>query len=320
MGVLVLYIAAFILLSGLMAAIDAAILSVTRPEIEELIQHERSGATQLRDVKQHMARSVVVIVILTNTINVLGPVLVSNEALKQYGTESLAMITVILTFGTILFSEIFPKALGTHYAPAIGRVAAGPLQLVGVVLYPLVVAFAWLSQKLTRGSRPIGTERQVRALALMGRRAGHIESDEIMMIYRVFRLNDSTAEDIMTPRENVVALAEDATIRDAAEQVREAGYSRYPVYGESLDRVEGLVTARDLLQAVIDGKGDEPVSGITRRILQFEAGRRSDQMLVVFRDERIHQGIVTKGGQTLGVVTLEDVLEELVGEIEDEKD
>ena len=320
MGVLVLYIAAFILLSGLMAAIDAAILSVTRPEIEELIQHERSDATQLRDVKQHMARSVVVIVILTNTINVLGPVLVSNEALKQYGTESLAMITVILTFGTILFSEIFPKALGTHYAPAIGRVAAGPLQLVGVVLYPLVVAFAWLSQKLTRGSRPIGTERQVRALALMGRRAGHIESDEIMMIYRVFRLNDSTAEDIMTPRENVVALAEDATIRDAAEQVREAGYSRYPVYGESLDRVEGLVTARDLLQAVIDGKGDEPVSGITRRILQFEAGRRSDQMLVVFRDERIHQGIVTKGGQTLGVVTLEDVLEELVGEIEDEKD
>ena len=131
MGVLVLYIAAFILLSGLMAAIDAAILSVTRPEIEELIQHERSDATQLRDVKQHMARSVVVIVILTNTINVLGPVLVSNEALKQYGTESLAMITVILTFGTILFSEIFPKALGTHYAPAIGRVAAGPLQLVG---------------------------------------------------------------------------------------------------------------------------------------------------------------------------------------------
>lgn len=320
MGVLILYIAAFILLSGLMAAIDAAVLSVTGPEIEELIQHGRSGATQLRDVKKHMARSVVVIVILTNTINVLGPVLVSNEALKQYGTESLAMITVILTFGTILFSEIFPKALGTHYAPAIGRVAAGPLQLVGLVLYPLVVAFAWLSKKLTRGSRPIGTERQVRALALMGRRAGHIESDEIMMIYRVFRLNDSTAADIMTPRDDVVALSGDTTIREAAEQVRETGFSRYPVYRESLDRVEGLVTARDLLQAVIDGQGDEPVSGITRRILQFEAGRRSDQMLVVFRDEHIHQGIVTKGGRTLGIVTLEDVLEELVGEIEDEKD
>lgn len=320
MGVLILYIAAFILLSGLMAAIDAAVLSVTGPEIEELIQHGRSGATQLRDAKKHMARSVVVIVILTNTINVLGPVLVSNEALKQYGTESLAMITVILTFGTILFSEIFPKALGTHYAPAIGRVAAGPLQLVGLVLYPLVVAFAWLSKKLTRGSRPIGTERQVRALALMGRRAGHIESDEIMMIYRVFRLNDSTAADIMTPRDDVVALSGDTTIREAAEQVRETGFSRYPVYRESLDRVEGLVTARDLLQAVIDGQSDEPVSGITRRILQFEAGRRSDQMLVVFRDEHIHQGIVTKGGRTLGIVTLEDVLEELVGEIEDEKD
>jgi putative hemolysin len=320
MGVLALYIVAFILLSGLMAAIDAAILSVTRPEIEELIQNGHAGATQLRDVKKHMARSVVVVVILTNTINVLGPILVSNEALKHHGPDSLAMITVILTFGTILFSEIFPKALGTHYAPAIGRVAAGPLQLAGVVLYPLVIAFAWLSKKLTRGSRPIGTERQVRALALMGRRAGHIESDEIMMIYRVFRLNDSTAADIMTARDDVVAIAGTATLREAADQVRSAGYSRYPVYGESLDRIDGLVTARDILQGVIDGQGDEPVSGITRRILQFEADSRSDQMLVIFRDEHVHQGIVTKGSRTLGIVTLEDVLEELVGEIEDEKD
>jgi putative hemolysin len=320
MGVLVVYIVAFMLLSGLMAAIDAAILSVTRPEIEELVQHGRSGATQLRDVKRHMVRSVVVIVILTNTINVLGPILVSNEALKHYGPESLAMITVILTLGTILFSEILPKALGTHYAPAIARIAAGPLQLAGVALYPLVVAFAWLSKKVTRGSRPIGTERQVRALALMGRRAGHIESDEIMMIYRVFRLNDSTARDIMTPRSDVVAISGTTTLREAAERVRSAGFSRYPVYRESLDRIAGVVTARDILQGVIDGQADEPVSRITRRILHFSADSRSDQMLVVFRDEHVHLGVVTRAGQTLGVVTLEDVLEELVGEIEDEKD
>jgi len=320
MSLVVAYIVAFIFLSGLMAAIDAAILSVTRPEIEELIHHGRPGATQLRDVKKHMARSVVVIVILTNTINVLGPILVSNEALKRHGSESLAMITVILTLGTILFSEIFPKALGTHYAPSIGRVAAGPLQLAGVVLYPLVVALAWLSRKLTRGSRPIGTERQVRALALLGRRAGHIESDEIMMIYRVFRLNDSTARDIMTSRDDVIAISGEATLREAAEHVRQAGFSRYPVFRESLDRVEGLVTARDILQGVIGGQGDESVSTVARRVLQFEAGCRSDQMLMVFRDEHIHLGIVTQGGRTLGIATLEDVLEELVGEIEDEKD
>ncbi len=320
MGILVLYIVAFIAISGLLAAVDAAILSVTQPEIEELIDHGRAGATRLRDVKKHMAKSVVVVVIVTNTVNVLGPILVSSEALKRYGPESLATITIVLTLGTILFSEIFPKALGTHYAPTIGRFAAPPLQLIGFVLYPFVVAFAWLSKKLTRGSRPIGTERQVRALALMGRRAGHIESDEIMMIYRVFRLNDSTAADIMTARDDVVAFGEDTTIRTAAEQVRSAGYSRYPVYRGSLDRVEGLVTTRDIQQALIDGQDDRPLGEIAQRILRFEARKRSDEMLMVFRDEHIHLGIVTEGGRTLGIVTLEDVLEELVGEIEDEKD
>lgn len=320
MIMLAVYIAAFILLSGLMAAIDAAVLSVTQPEIEELIHHDRPGAVRLRRLKEQISRSVVVIVILTNTINVLGPVLVSHKALQTIGPESLAAITIILAFGTILFSEIFPKAIGTHYAPTVGRLAAAPLQFAGVVLHPLVVVLAWLSERCTRGSRPIGTERQVRALALMGRKAGHIESDEILMIYRVFRLNDSTARDIMTPSVDVAALSAEVTVREAAEQVKTEGFSRYPVYEGSLDQVEGLVKGRDILEAMLDGREDESVGSIAQKILRFEASQRSDEMLMVFRDEHIHLGIVKEGGTTLGVVTLEDVLEELVGEIEDEKD
>lgn len=320
MTVLILYMAVFILASGLLAAVDAALLSVTRPEIEELVHHGRTGAVRLREAKKHMTNSVVVIVILTNSVNVLGPILVSNEALKRYGSDALVTVSIVLTLGTILFSEIIPKALGTHYAPTISRLAAGALQLVGMLLYPLVVVLAWLAKRLTRGSRPIGTERQVRALALIGRRAGHIESDEIMMIYRVFRLNDRTAEDIMTPREEVIGIESHSTIRAAVEKVRSAGYSRFPVYRQSLDEVDGLVTARDLLQAEVDGRGDESVLEITRQILRFESTQRSDHLLMAFRDEHVHMGIVTTGGRTLGVVTLEDVLEELVGEIEDEKD
>ncbi len=299
MAILILYIAIFILLSGLMAAVDAAVLSVTRPEIEEMIHHHRPGAGRLREVKRHITRSVVVIVILTNTINVLGPILVSREALLSYGPESLYAITIILTLGTILFSEIIPKAIGTHYAPLLGRLSATPLQLAGRAMFPLVTGLAWLSQKFTRGTRPIGTERQVRALALMGRQAGHIESDEILMIYRAFRLNDSTDRNIMTPRDQVIGISGDSTIAAAAWQVQREGFSRYPLFRGSID---------------------ETVSSITRRILKFDAAQQSDELLVVFRDEHIHLGVVTEAGKTLGVVTLEDVLEELVGEIEDEKD
>ncbi|MFT5328777.1 MAG: putative hemolysin [Planctomycetaceae bacterium] len=154
----------------------------------------------------------------------------------------------------------------------------------------------------------------------MGRRAGHIESDEILMIYRAFRLNDSTARDIMTPRDQVIGISGDATIIAAATQVQREGFSRYPVFRGSIDNVEGLVTGRDILEAILENRDDETVSSITRRILKFDAAQQSDELLVVFRDEHIHLGVVTESGKTLGVVTLEDVLEELVGEIEDEKD
>lgn len=320
MMTLALYILIFLFLSGLMAAVDAAILSVTRPEIEEMIHHGHPGAGQLRQVKQQLARSVVVIVIITNTINVLGPILVSHEAVSRFGSQSLVAVTVVLTLGTIVFSEILPKAVGAHHAPLLGRWSAGPLQGVGLAMYPLVSGLAWLSGRFTHSPRPIGTERQVRALALMGRRAGHIEGDEMLMIYRAFRLNDSTARDIMTPRDKIIGVAASVTIQEAAEQVRDAGFSRYPVFLGSLNHIEGIVTGRDILDAILSGRAGDPVTSIARRILNFEATQRSDDMLMVFRNEHVHMGVVTNAESTLGIVTLEDVLEELVGDIEEEKD
>lgn len=320
MTTLTLYTLVFLVLSGLMAAIDAAVLSVTRPEIEELIHDGKSGARRLRHIKQHLAKSVVVIVILTNSINVLGPVVVSHVAVDRLGRGSLVAVTVVLTLGTIVFSEILPKAIGAHHAPLLGRLAAGPLQIVGFAMSPLVRGLAWLSERFTRSARPLGTERQVRALALMGRRAGHIEGDEISMIYRAFRLNDSTAQDIMTARDHVVGVSASVTIREAAEQVREAGFSRYPIYHGSLDHISGTITGRDILDAVLTGRDNDSVTSIARRILKFDASQQSDELLTVFRDKHTHMGFVTNGEETLGIVTLEDVLEELVGEIEDEKD
>lgn len=320
MTTLALYTVVFLVLSGLMAAVDAAVLSVTRPEIEELIHNGRAGAKRLRDVKQHLAQSVVVIVILTNTINVLGPVIVSHVAVKRFGSEALIAVTIMLTLGTIVFSEIVPKAIGAHHAPLLGRLAAGPLQIVGFAMSPLVRGLAWLTERFTKSTRPLGTERQVRALALIGRRAGHIESDEISMIYRAFRLNDSTAQDIMTVRDDVVGIPAGATIREAAEQVRKTGFSRYPIFRNSLDQIEGITTAHDILNAVLTGHDHESVSSIARRILKFDASQQSDELLAIFRDKQTHIGFVTNGEATLGIVTLQDVLEELVGEIEDEQD
>lgn len=319
MLLLMLLIIVFLTLSGLMAAVDAAILSVTRPEIDVLVQKGKWGARRLSRIKHEIAKSVVVIVILTNTINVLGPILVSQKAFGLHGAQSVAGITIVLTLGTILFSEIIPKALGAHYAPLVARLAA-PAILVGrYLLYPLVIVFAWLSQQFTRGTRQIGTEDQIRSLVRIGHRAGYIERDEGQLIHRAFILNDKTAGEIMTPLSLVKALGAAYTIKQAATEIGRSEYSRYPVFGQSTDDIQGIALSRDVFKATID-RSTKRLSSIAREAVIVDAQTKSDELLSKFRDTHSHLAVVRDLGRTVGVVTLEDVLEELVGEIEDEKD
>ncbi len=319
MLILIVLIVAFLALSGLMAAVDAAVLSVTRPEIDVAIQEGKWGARRLDRVKREISRSVVVIVIVTNTINVLGPILVSQKAFDEFGNEAIAVITIVLTFGTIVFSEIIPKALGAHYAPLIARISAPAIQLGRYLLYPLVVAFSWLSQQFTKGTRHIGTEEQIRSLVRIGHRAGYIESKEGQLIHRAFILNDKTAGEIMTPLNRVKALGASFTIQQAAAEIGRSEYSRYPVFGQSIDDIRGIALSRDVLKAMID-RPNAALATIARPAVIVDAQVKSDELLTVFRDRHVHLAVVQDLEKTVGVVTLEDVLEELVGEIEDEKD
>lgn len=317
---LILYILVFITLSGLMAMVDAAILSVSRAEVEEMVLNKKWNATAMQSISTRITRAVVVIVLITNTINILGPILVGKKAVDIYGNPAIGIITAILTFGTIVFSEIIPKSLGTHYAPVIARVSAPIILALIYVLLPLVVALEWISNLLKSGKRPIGTEAQIRSLVTIGRRAGYIESDEGQMIHRAFILNDRTAADIMTPLKDVVSIDASSTIKQAAQLIQKNKFSRYPVYSKSIHDVEGMVISRDVLEALSEEKDDEPLADIVRPVLTVHATLRSDQLLVRFRDCHIHLAVVQDEGQTVGVVTLEDILEELVGEIEDEVD
>ena len=317
---LALYISVFITLSGLMAMIDAAVLSVSRGEVEEMVAAKKPGAVALQAIAHRITRAVVIIVLITNTINILGPILAGNKAIEIYGNTVIGVITAILTFGTIVFSEIIPKSLGAHYAPVIARVAAPAILVLIYGLYPVVVALEWISNLLKSGQRRIGTEAQIRSLVTIGRRAGYIESDEGQLIHRAFILNDKTAADIMTPRKDIASVDASTTIKQAAQHVLQCPYSRYPVFGKGIHDVEGMVISRDLLDALVHEKDDEPVSTIMRPTLTVSADTRSDELLVRFRDRHIHLAVVQEANETVGLVTLEDVLEELVGEIEDEHD
>lgn len=316
---LAFYILTFIVLSGLMALVEAAVLNISRAEVEELRLQGAWGADALKAITDRITRAVAVLVIFTNTINVLGPILAGRKAMQLYGDFGIAIITGLLTLGTIVFSEIIPKSLGTHYAPLISRWAAPTIRLLTIVFYPLVVSLEWLTDRLKSGERRIGTEAQIRFLTSMGRRAGHIESDESQLIRRAFLLNDRLAKDIMTPAKDIVSLGEMDTIRDAATLACRHAYSRYPVIDHSTNAMAGLVISNDIIKALMDGREQEPVSEICRSGLEVPTDMRCDDLLVCFREQHFRMAVVQDLHGAVGLVTLNDVLEELVGEIADEK-
>lgn len=311
----------FVVLSGVLALVDAAILSVSHAEIEEMVLHKRWGSIPLRAVHRRLTRAVVVIVILTNTVNVLGPILVGQRAVALFGSEIIGVITAILTFCTIIFSEIIPKSLGAHYAPIVARIAAPPILILATVMRPIV----WVLEQVARlfqggGKRAIGTEAQIRSLVTIGRQAGHIESDEGQLVHRAFILNDKTARDIMTPLKDIISVSSSEKISEVSQKVFRENHSRFPVFGDSIHKVRGIVMSYDILQGMVEERGEQKVSTIMQPGLVVPGNMRCDSLLVLFRDEHKHLAVVQERGRTIGIVTLEDVLEELVGEIEDELD
>lgn len=320
MVLLIALILGFILASGFFSMIDAAILSVSPAEVEVLIAEKRWGARELKRLLRHIARAIIVVVILTNITNILGPILAGQRAQALFGSNVIGVITALLTFLTIIFSEIIPKAVGTRYAPFISRLAAPFLHALVLALYPVVRVLERLTQQFRTGTREVGTEQQIRALANIGRGEGYIDADERELIHRAFVLNDRTTADIMTPLEKIITCHTSTTIRDATKMVFQHTFSRYPVIGASPHDVRGYVLSADILQALAHGKEGAPVSAITRPVPKVSSALRCDDLLHVLRKNAAQFAIVADNGKTVGLVTLEDVLEELVGDIMDEKD
>ncbi len=286
-----------------------------------LIAKGRWGAKELKKLLRHTTRAIVVIVIFTNVTNILGPILIGQKAIQLFGNDVIGYITAMLTLATIVFSEIIPKSLGAHHAPRISRRAAPFLLALVTVLYPIVYPLERLARLFrTSGKRKVGTEEQIRALANIGGGAGHIDADERELIHRAFVLNDRKAKEIMTKPFNIISIQKDATIRQAADIIFANHFSRYPLIGDSLSDINGYVLSRDVLAALAYGKNEDPVTSVRRELLSVDASVPCDDLLNILRSKASQIAVVAERGKIIGLVTLEDILGQLVGKIKDEGD
>lgn len=320
MLILLALIAGILAFSAFFSGAEAALISVSEAEVEAMAQHGGFAARMLSKTKKQMNRCVIGIVIMNNIVNIVGSILVGQMVIRLYGDAMLGVATTALTFGIVVFSEILPKSIGIHYAPRIAPVVAPAVWLIVAALYPFILFLEFLTGMFRHGERRVGTEAQIRALVRIGYRAGHIENDEGQLIQRAFILNDKTAADIMTPLNNIADMPGGISIRAAAEKAMSDQHSRYPVFGASANEVKGIVMDKDILEALAKGFAEKTVASIVREAIVVDAHTRSDALLLLFRDRHKHLAVVQDAGKTVGLVTLEDVLEELVGEIEDETD
>jgi CBS domain containing-hemolysin-like protein len=321
---LVLFIAIGIVLlsSAICSGSEAALFSVRLVKVRRLAQSKRPEALALLSIRERMNRPIATIVILNNIANIVGTIVVGFIAREVLGSQWLGLVSGILTFLVILFSEIIPKTLGDRYSDQIALVIARPVAGLTRILTPLIWCIEKITNPLTAGGNSFTTdEAEIKLLAKMGQEAGTIEDDEFEMIRKIFNLNDITAADLMTPRVVMTYLKGDLTLAEAKEDILTSPHSRIIVIEETPDQVIGVALKNELLGAIIEGKLDRSISNFAHKV-HFVLGRkRANQLLSIFQQTRQHLTVVVdEYGGVSGVVTLEDVLEVLTGQLVDETD
>lgn len=308
--------------SAICSGTEAALFSVSLVKVRQLAQSDQPSSQALLKIRENMSRPISTIVILNNIANIVGSIVVGGIATRVLGSQWLGVFSGVLTFLVIIFSEIIPKTIGERYAEQISLVTARPVLAVAYVFTPVVWFIERLTAPVTQGQKlPTTNEAEIKLLARIGQQEGIIEHAESEMIQRVFRLNDMTANDLMTPRVNVTYLRSDTSLGVAKQDIFSSQHSRIVVIGESIDDVKGIVYKNELLVGMIEHKHEQPISAFTHEAQFVPESVHADRLLEVFQQTHQHLVVVIdEFGGLSGVVTLEDVLEVLTGEIVDETD
>ncbi|MEL6327218.1 MAG: hemolysin family protein [Cyanobacteria bacterium J06626_23] len=308
--------------SALCSGTEAALLSIPLLKARQMAQSRKAPAIALLAIREKVNRPIAAIVILNNIFNIVGSIVIGSIAASVLGDTLIGVFSAILTFLIILFAEIVPKTIGERYAEQIGLVIAIPIRTLTLLLTPIILLLEKITAPLVSGNqRPITNESEIKLLAMLGYQEGLIEDDEAEMIQKVFRLNDITAANIMTPRVAITYLEGSDMLSDVQQTILDSQHSRIIIIDEDLDHVLGVALKSELLKEIIEGKGHMPVQTCMRQARYIPETERADRLLKTFQTAREHLMIVVdEYGGVSGVVTLEDVLEVLTGEIVDETD
>jgi putative hemolysin len=337
-----LVIALLTVLEGFFVAAEIALVSVRRSKVDQLVDEGSRGARRVRRLLDEPGRFLAVSQIgltflgffasayaAVSLVAGLQKLLERIDALRDSAQPiALIIVTAILALFTIVFGELVPKTLALAHPERFSLVLSRPIDLLGRLLGPLVSLLTGVTRAVTRAlgaDVPQGAQFSAEELKLIVERGGEqgiLEAEEEQMIHAVIELGEGRVHEVMVPRTSIAGLVVAATFEDAIDRIVEEGHSRIPVYESSIDEVIGILYAKDLLPFLKDSSGPRPALRALLRTPVFVPESMSiDDLLHEFQRRKVHIAIVLdEYGGTAGLVTIEDLLEEIVGEIQDEYD
>ena len=322
--------AMLVVLAGACAAADAALSRVSRVHVDEYVRDGRRGATSLRRVIAEPPRYLNLVLLLRVVGEMAAAVMTATWAVRRFGFTwpTVVVTAAVMVVVSYVAVGVTPRTVGRQHADGVALLAAPVVHRLAAVLGPLPRLLIALGNALTpgRGFRdgPFTSEAELRDLVDLAEASKVIESDERQMIHSVFELGDTIVREVMVPRTDIVFIERTKTLRQAMSLALRSGFSRIPVVGDNEDDVVGIVYLRDLARRAYEYRESESVErveSLMRSATFVPDSKPVDELMREMQAERNHVAIVVdEYGGTAGLVTIEDILEEIVGEITDEYD
>ena len=318
----ILTLAVLILFSAFFSGVETAMMSVSNIRVKTLLKQKRRGSKALYRVKQDPHKLIITILIGNNIVNIAAASLATLVFTNMFGSSGVGIATGVMTFLILVFGEITPKTFATQNSERIALLVARPVEILSFVLAPLVKIFELISRGMSTilGSRKEKdlSEEDIKTIVTMGVEKGILNRESAEMMHNILEFEETSVMEIMTPKADVEMVDGNARLKDVLDFVVRTPYSRYPVYIDNTDNIVGILDVDDVLKYVKNNRLNIKVKTAARPVYFVPEFKKIDDLLTEFEGKDTPMAIVVdEYGDVSGLVTIEDILEEIVGEIFD---
>jgi len=304
---------------------EAALLSVSKFKIRAWIEKKKFGAVYVKKLKDEPVMLLSTVLIINNIVNTAAAAITTSIAINYFQNNAIGIATGIAAFVILVFGDVIPKSIGANNNEIISRIVAPIVWNVGLVIYPLIKMLDYfvkgISFLIGAKKSPSFTKEEIKSIIKYSEEEGSIKIAEKRLIQRVFDFGNVTVVDVMTRKKNMMLVSSEMQIKDVLQISTAKLYSRFPVYEKNKENIVGILYLKDALNFAKDNRLDAQVKlAMKKPFFVFET-KRLDSMLRLFQARKEHMAIVINNkAHVVGLVTIENILEEIVGEIIDESD